>query len=281
MTLPKGTLVESALEPPTARRGVPAWIWAVMCLAAIAGAYVFISRGGALQIDTTPRPAETTETASNAPVETPPEAVANTPSDAAGAKVAAPAPTPKSAKLVPEAKQPLPSDAKPVVAKKSPEAGPAAAQAVAAPKPKIGSKAIAEWKAGQPAVPAPLDSDASVAGVEALPGVAVASPATVPTIVAGTLVPLDEADVSPVNLQHKAPIYSLQARQMRLAGSVAMNVLVNEFGTVDQVVLVSGVPGADLNESAIRAAQGWTYRPATKQGVPVKVWKPEQVVFKP
>jgi len=279
--LPKGTLVESALETPTARRGVPVWIWAVVGLAAIAGTYVFISRGGTPQADTPPPFAERTETASNPPVETPTEHVATTQSATGEPNVAAPAEDPASSTVVPEAKKPLANDAKPAVAKKSPESGPAAPQAVAPPKAKISSKAIEQWKPAQAAaaVPAPLDSDASVAGVEALPDVAV--PASATTIAAGTLVPLDEADVTPVNLQHKAPIYSLQARQMRLAGTVAMNVLVNEFGTVEQVVLVSGVPGADLNESAMRAAHDWTYRPATKQGVPVKVWKPEQVVFKP
>ena len=60
-----------------------------------------------------------------------------------------------------------------------------------------------------------------------------------------------------------------------------MNVLVNDRGTVDQVVLVSGVPGADLNDAAMAAAKAWTYRPATKNGVPVKVWRSEQVIFTP
>jgi TonB family protein len=67
---------------------------------------------------------------------------------------------------------------------------------------------------------------------------------------------------------------------MRVSGTVVMNVLVNDRGTVDQVVLVSGVTGADLNDAAMLAARSWTYRPATKNGVPVKVWKSEQVVFK-
>jgi outer membrane biosynthesis protein TonB len=49
---------------------------------------------------------------------------------------------------------------------------------------------------------------------------------------------------------------------------------------VDDVVLVQGVSGADLNDSAMRAAKSWTYRPATKAGVPVKAWKVEQVTFK-
>jgi TonB family protein len=59
-----------------------------------------------------------------------------------------------------------------------------------------------------------------------------------------------------------------------------LKVLVNEHGTVDQVVVVSGVTGADLNDAAVKAARQWTYRPATKDGVPVKVWTTEQVTFK-
>jgi TonB family protein len=59
-----------------------------------------------------------------------------------------------------------------------------------------------------------------------------------------------------------------------------MNVLVNDRGTVDQVVLVTGVPDAEVNDAMMRAAKSWTYRPATKNGVPVKVWKSEAIVFK-
>jgi TonB family protein len=84
----------------------------------------------------------------------------------------------------------------------------------------------------------------------------------------------------PVALSHRVPVYSLQARQMRLSGTVVMNVLVNERGTVDQVVLVNGVSGAGVNEATMQAAESWTYRPAMKNGVPVKVWKSEQIIFK-
>ena len=40
------------------------------------------------------------------------------------------------------------------------------------------------------------------------------------------------------------------------------------------------IDGANLNDAAVNAAKQWTYRPATKDGVPVKVWKTEQVAFK-
>ena len=100
-------------------------------------------------------------------------------------------------------------------------------------------------------------------------------------IATGALIPIDVADTMPVSLKHKAPVYSAAAKQLGLSGTVTMNLLINDRGTVDQVVLVSGVPGADLNDAAIAAANAWTYRPATKNGVPVKVWRSEQVVFKP
>jgi protein TonB len=124
---------------------------------------------------------------------------------------------------------------------------------------------------------APDGLGVNVAGVETLPDPAAAA---APTFATGALIPIDEADTMPVSLLRRSPVYSEQARQMKASGTVIMNVLINERGSVDQAVLVTGVPAADLNEAAIRAAKTWTYRPATKNGVPVKVWKSEQIVFK-
>jgi TonB family protein len=99
-------------------------------------------------------------------------------------------------------------------------------------------------------------------------------------IAAGSLIPIDLADTMPVRLSHPAPVYSDDARQQKLSGTVVMNVLVNDRGTVERVVLVTGLPAGNVNESAINAARSWTYRPATKNGVPVKVWMSERVVVK-
>jgi TonB family protein len=101
------------------------------------------------------------------------------------------------------------------------------------------------------------------------------------TVEPGKLIPIDEADTLPVPLTHRSPFYSTEAIQRQVSGTVIMNVLINDHGTVDQVVLVTGVTGGDVNDAAIRAAKSWTYRPATKAGVPVKVWRSEQVVVKP
>jgi TonB family protein len=82
------------------------------------------------------------------------------------------------------------------------------------------------------------------------------------------LIPINHADTLPTPLTHRRPVFSDRAKQLGLSGTVVMNVLVNERGTVDQVVLVTGVPGADVDDTAMSAAKGWTYRPATKNGIP-------------
>jgi TonB family protein len=104
--------------------------------------------------------------------------------------------------------------------------------------------------------PVPPSTDQKITGVETVPDAeATTAP---PTTAPGMLVPIDEADAMPVSITRKPPVYSGHAQALNLSGTVIMNVLVNEHGTVDQVVLVSGIPGADLNDSAIRAAKSWT-----------------------
>jgi protein TonB len=173
--------------------------------------------------------------------------------------------------------------AKPVKApvvntKKTTEAAATTAVPVPPPAPKPKAKSVDRQKPVPQTAPVQLDTDESVAGVETLPSAP--PPTPVETIAPGTLVAIDETDAWPVSLKRTLPTYPMAARQLGLAGTVVMNVLVNERGTVDQVVLVSGIAGGDLNESAMRAVKNWTYRPATKQGVPVKVWTSEQISFK-
>jgi len=124
----------------------------------------------------------------------------------------------------------------------------------------------------------PPDADANVAGVESVPDPALGPSAT--KTAAGTLIPVDLADTMPVPLTHRSPVFSAESKP-QVAGTIVMNVLVNDHGTVDQVVLVTGIAGGDVNDAAMRAAKSWTYRPATKNGVAVKVWRSEQVVIKP
>jgi TonB family protein len=305
LTLPPGTLVASQLDPAAGRSGMPTWIWAALGVVAIATIYFVFMRTGLSGGDLTSALPTQAKPVTIAPADTTAPAPADKPRDAtpSSSDLASPGTNPplETASAAPEPPPSGPAGSRPVqnapavaTAKKAPErTAKAPVAAVPTPKASVASPAVVvagkpepkradrRTDPAKPALPeatAPSSVDGAVEGVEAVADLSAAAPST--TIAPGTLIAIDSADTTPVALSHRVPQFSLQARQMRLAGSVVMNVLVNERGTVDQVVLVTGVSGAGVNEAAMRAAESWTYRPATKNGVPVKVWKSEQIDFK-
>jgi TonB family protein len=288
LTLPRGTLVASELDPTAARSGMPTWIWAALGIVAIATIYFVLTRTGSGEGDVAsalPTPARSLAIA-RANANVPP---ASDPSPAASTSPSATTSPTSTLPIEAASTTPEPPPSVPAVAtvKKSPDHAakvPAAAvptpkaPILAKPEPSRAERKLDSTKPTVPVVTAPTSPDDAVEGVEAVADLSAPAPAS--TIAPGTLIPIDAADTMPVALSHPVPVFSLQARLMRLSGTVVMNVLVNERGTVDQVVLVTGVSGAGVNDAALRAAESWTYRPATKNGVAVKVWKSEQIDFK-
>src|SRR5712691_5666295 len=118
---------------------------------------------------------------------------------------------------------------------------------------------------------------------------AAATPAAPPTTVAeappavkpGTLVNLSDAGViAPVTQSAPALRYPPIAERQRVEGSVELNILVDEKGNVVEALLVTPAGGkSGLNEAAVDNVKKRRYRPATKDGVPVKVWFPVSVRF--
>jgi periplasmic protein TonB len=91
----------------------------------------------------------------------------------------------------------------------------------------------------------------------------------------------DTGVTSPV--PEKAPPlqYPPIALRQRVEGVVELNILVDEKGAVTDAQVVTSAGGrAGLDEAAIENAKRRKYRPATKDGVPVKVWMPLRVQFK-
>jgi len=277
ITLPRGTMVESELEATPKRRGMPLWAWSAVAVVAVVGLYFVFPYGGSTPSSPAPSPAPPAKTVASTPPAATPMPVA-TPPPVVNAPSAALPKAPEPSRAVPDSPKPIVVAAKVPVPKK--RSDPVPAPAVVAPT-------ATELAQSEPAAPepvtikaaAPSAPETTVTGVETVPDPSAAPAVT--KIAPGALVPIDVADTMPVSLKRKAPVYSAAAKQLGLSGTVTMNVLINDRGTVDQVVLVSGIPGADLNDTAIAAAKAWTYRPATKNGVPVKVWRSEQVVFKP
>jgi TonB family protein len=85
----------------------------------------------------------------------------------------------------------------------------------------------------------------------------------------------------PVPVTQTRPRYPPLALERRLSGTVWLNALVDDTGAVIEVSLVRASPrGLGFEDAATRYVRARVYRPATKQGVPVRVWLPIVVEFR-
>jgi len=101
-----------------------------------------------------------------------------------------------------------------------------------------------------------------------------------PKIKTGDIVPLSQVDVQPIILKKVEPQYPPIAERMGITGVVIVNALISENGDVIQTVIIKGIKGPyGLNEAAEKAVRQWKFKPALKNGVRVKVWKPIPIRF--
>jgi protein TonB len=77
------------------------------------------------------------------------------------------------------------------------------------------------------------------------------------------------------------PQYPPMARTLKVEGVVVVSVLVDENGRVAEArVVESSRPKVGLEEAALDAARRTQYRPATKDGIRVKMWTRLRIPFK-
>ncbi len=124
---------------------------------------------------------------------------------------------------------------------------------------------------------------ARVAAMATTTTVPAAPPTTLaPVLRPGTLVNLSDSGVTPpVAVNNPVLRYPPIAERQKIDGTVTLNVLVDEKGNVLDAQVTAGAGGkAGLNEAAMDNVKQRKYRPATKEGVPVKVWITVAVQFK-
>ncbi len=92
---------------------------------------------------------------------------------------------------------------------------------------------------------------------------------------------LSDPGVLPPDLASQPQLqYPPIALRQRVEGVVELSVLVDEKGSVADAQVVRGASSrAGLNEAAIESVKRRKYRPASKDGVPVKVWISVSVKF--
>jgi TonB family protein len=107
-------------------------------------------------------------------------------------------------------------------------------------------------------------------------------PPTVRPVLRGDLVGPGPGVVEPELEGSPRIVYPPLARQQRVSGRVVVLVLVDENGDVTQAKMQQGIPGQTAVDNAVvEAVRNARFRPATKDGIPVKMWRPVVVEVKP
>jgi TonB family protein len=102
-----------------------------------------------------------------------------------------------------------------------------------------------------------------------------------PSVREGEIVVLGPGVTQPVAIHKEEPSYPPLAREMRVEGSVEAQVLVGIDGTVEQVRIIDvSRKGVGFEKATEEAIKEWRYKPATKNGVKVRMWVPIRVPFK-
>ncbi len=102
-----------------------------------------------------------------------------------------------------------------------------------------------------------------------------------PSVAVGDLVDMGPGVTPPQLVSISKPEYPPVARRFRVEGTVVVSVLVSEDGDVLDTRLDRGVSRkVGLNEAALEAARRAKYRPATKDGVRVKMWTTLKIPFR-
>ncbi|HVO98698.1 MAG TPA: TonB family protein [Bryobacteraceae bacterium] len=74
------------------------------------------------------------------------------------------------------------------------------------------------------------------------------------------------------------PEYSEEARKAKWQGTVALSIVVDQYGETRNLKVVKSL-GLGLDEEAVEAVRRWVFRPGRKEGAPVAVYATIQVTF--
>lgn len=105
-------------------------------------------------------------------------------------------------------------------------------------------------------------------------------PLALSTVKEGDIIALDMVDTLPVVTQRIPAVYPSSAVGSGIGGTVTVNALISENGSVIKTEIIRGIKGIGLNQAAEQAVRRWKFEPAAVKGIKVKVWMPINIVFK-
>ncbi|HEY1252922.1 MAG TPA: TonB family protein [Thermoanaerobaculia bacterium] len=98
----------------------------------------------------------------------------------------------------------------------------------------------------------------------------------------GDLVGPGPGVIEPVLVSVPRVVYPPLAKERRIAGKVVVLVQVDETGKVTEARVQQGLAGQEpVNNAVLAAVRNAKFEPATKNGIPVKMWRPVVVEVKP
>jgi protein TonB len=86
-------------------------------------------------------------------------------------------------------------------------------------------------------------------------------------------------DTPPKILKRSPIVYPELARKQGVSGFVAMNVLIDVNGNVEDVEIIESKPEEIFDLMADSTIRRWVFEPATYNGKRVKVWAMQKIVF--
>jgi protein TonB len=108
-----------------------------------------------------------------------------------------------------------------------------------------------------------------------------ALPITLNTIKEGDIIPLKMIDTLPVATRRIPAVYPSSASGSNITGTVTVNALISEKGSVIKTEIIQEIKGAvGFSQAAAQAVRRWKFEPASINGIKVKVWMPINIVFK-
>ena len=84
--------------------------------------------------------------------------------------------------------------------------------------------------------------------------------------------------VSLLSLKQMQPPYSASAKRKGIEGTVVVQFDVLEDGTCSNVKIMSGPP--ELHETVLKAIRSWRFKPALRDGKPVRSRKQQNIIFR-
>jgi len=79
-----------------------------------------------------------------------------------------------------------------------------------------------------------------------------------------------KVDVNPVPVKTPPPVYPPRLKVEGASGVVAVTIVIDETGTVTSCKVAKSTRD-EFNDAAVEAVQKWKFKPAQKDGAPVKI----------